>query len=108
MINVTEILAELCPNDSWSVVGEPQTESEYVESVIWNSEAPQPTWDELVAEWDAIKYKIDYDKVSAQRKFAYTQEADPIFFQWQRGEKTQQEWLDAVAAINDRYPYPAE
>ena len=48
------------------------------------------------------------DYIDSMRRGAYQQEADPIFFQWQRGEKTEQEWLDAIAAINARFPYPAE
>ena len=33
------------------------------------------------------------------RRAAYEAEADPIFFKWQRGEATEQEWLDKVAEI---------
>ena len=49
------------------------------------------------------------DAYNAQQKErrakAYTSEADPIFFKAQRGEATQQEWLDKVAEIAARYPY---
>lgn len=38
-----------------------------------------------------------------QRKFAYQNEADPLFFKWQRGEATQQQWLDKVAEIKKQY-----
>jgi|APGre2960657404_1045060.scaffolds.fasta_scaffold06790_4 hypothetical protein len=34
---------------------------------------------------------------------AYRTESDPIFFKWQRGEATQQEWLDKVAEIKLRW-----
>jgi hypothetical protein len=44
---------------------------------------------------------IDY---SALRRAAYALEADPIFFMSQRGEATQQEWLDKVAEIKARWP----
>lgn len=33
------------------------------------------------------------------RKQLYIKEADPLFFKWQRGEATQQEWLDKIAEI---------
>ena len=39
------------------------------------------------------------------RAQAYPKDSDPIFFQYQRGIKTQQEWLDAVAAVQAEYPY---
>jgi hypothetical protein len=40
----------------------------------------------------------------ANRKAAYIAEADPLFFKWQRGEATEQEWLDKIAEIKARYP----
>ena len=43
-------------------------------------------------------------KQSTLRAEAYPTESDPIFFQYQRGVKTQQDWLDAVNAIKARYP----
>jgi hypothetical protein len=43
-------------------------------------------------------------KVEAQRSEAYRNESDPLFFMSQRGEATQQEWLDKVAEIKARYP----
>lgn len=43
----------------------------------------------------------NYDDI---RKQDYQNESDPIFFKWQRGEATQQEWLDKIAEIKARYP----
>lgn len=42
---------------------------------------------------------------SELRAAAYPVDSDPIFFQYQRGQKTQQDWLDAVAAVKAKYPY---
>jgi hypothetical protein len=36
---------------------------------------------------------------------AYTVESDPIFFKSQRDEATKQEWLDAVASVDEKFPY---
>lgn len=41
-----------------------------------------------------------------KRSTAYRNEADPLFFQAQRGKATQQEWLDKIAEIEARFPYP--
>lgn len=38
------------------------------------------------------------------RRAAFSAEADPIFFEWQRGESTEQAWLNKVAEIRARYP----
>ena len=42
----------------------------------------------------------------AARAAAYANESDPLFFKWQRGEITKQEWQDKIAEIRARYPYP--
>lgn len=44
----------------------------------------------------------------AKRHAAYTAEADPLYFKWQAGEGTEEEWLAKRQEIRDRYPYPAE
>jgi len=47
------------------------------------------------------------DEVNAihesNRKQAYREESDPLFFKWQRGEVEKQEWLDKVAEIKQRW-----
>ena len=39
------------------------------------------------------------------RQWAFQQEADPIFFQVQRGEALMSDWLTKVEEIRQRYPY---
>ena len=46
------------------------------------------------------------EQIAALRRAAYQAESDPIFFKWQRGEATQQEWLDKIEEIRIRYPEP--
>ena len=47
---------------------------------------------------------------SAQRNraSAYTAEADPLFFKYQAGEVTKEEWLAKREEIRQRYPYPSK
>jgi hypothetical protein len=42
----------------------------------------------------------------ANRAAAYATESDPLFFKAQRGKATHQEWLDKIAEIEARFPYP--
>ena len=42
------------------------------------------------------------EQLDAAMRAAYQAEADPIFFKWQRGEATQQQWLDKIAEIKAR------
>ena len=51
----------------------------------------------LQAEWDA-------KAIDQQRQSAYQTESDPLFFKYQRGEATEQEWLDKVSEIKARFP----
>jgi hypothetical protein len=49
---------------------------------------------------------INYNNQQSELRLkAYPIDSDPIFFQWQRGLKTQQEWLDAVDKVKIQYPY---
>jgi hypothetical protein len=45
-------------------------------------------------------------QAEANRKAAYLSEADPLFFKSQRGEVTEQVWLDKIEEIKARYPKP--
>lgn len=44
------------------------------------------------------------EEIDALRKAAYQAEADPLFFKYQRGEATREEWLAKVDEIRARYP----
>ena len=46
------------------------------------------------------------EQQQAARAAAYALEADPLFFMAQRGKATQQQWLDKIAEIEARFPYP--
>jgi hypothetical protein len=56
--------------------------------------------------------KVDQTKVAdlkaaeaeANRKAAYEQEADPLFFKWQAGEATEAEWKAKRDEIKARFP----
>lgn len=43
----------------------------------------------------------------AKRAAAYTAEADPLFFKYQRGEGDRDEWLSKIEEIRSLFPYPA-
>ena len=66
-----------------------------------------PTEEELISvfpEYLQKKAERDNEIATIDRSEAYRNESDPIFFKWQRGEATQQEWLDKVNEIKQRYP----
>jgi hypothetical protein len=64
-------------------------------------------WTYVDGEWVApVVPPLTREQVEALRQADYALTADPLFFQWQRGEATEQEWLDAVQAVKDAHPYP--
>lgn len=74
----------------------------------WFSDSSKPTEDELLAQWADVQYRAQYNAVTVARQAGYQQTSDPIFMQYQRGEATEQEWLDAVQAVKDANPYPVK
>jgi outer membrane lipoprotein-sorting protein len=53
-----------------------------------------------------LQQKNQFNNQQKKKRFlAYTVESDPIFFKSQRGEATNQEWLDKIAEIDARFPY---
>lgn len=76
------------------------------EGIVWEDESPKPTQAELDAQWPQVQYQWQCAQVELQRRDAYEQHSDPIFFQWQRGDATELEWREAVAKVKAENPYP--
>lgn len=74
----------------------------------WFDDSPKPTEAELRAQWADVEYQASYDAVTIARQAGYQSTSDPIFMQYQRGEATEQAWLDAVQAVKDANPYPVQ
>jgi hypothetical protein len=88
------------------------------------TEAPPQYSDKQFAQWDGSDWVIQTvpepepepepapvpditrEDVEGERRLAYQSDSDPLFFGWQRGENTEQDWLDAVQAVKDANPYP--
>lgn len=72
------------------VIERPLTKEEKTEREAWAAEEP--------ARQRAF--------VEETRRQAYQRDADPLYFGFQRGDNTEQEWLDAVAKVKADNPYP--
>lgn len=85
--------------------------------------APPLTSDRQVAQWNGSDWSVvdlpnAKEEVPAQAKTtfelnadigamradAYRAQSDPLFFKFQRGEATKEEWLTSVDAIKNRFP----
>ena len=100
MIDYSAILSANYVNDQWTLNGDTY------DGLVWLSETPKPTQAELDAQWAQVDYQNQYNTVSNTRHAEYIKTSDPIFFEWQRGTKTQADWDNAVQAIKDANPYP--
>ena len=99
-MDISAILTHNYAGEEWSIADNSYS------SLVWLSDTPKPTLEELQAQWEAVEFEIEVERIESLRKAAYREETDPIFFSYQRGEATEQEWLDAVQAVKEQYPYP--
>jgi len=102
MTDYALVLSVVYPDEFWSLVGQ-----EY-DGLIWHGETPQPSKAELDAAWPQVQYDREMKRVRRARHAAYAafDGPDAIYLQWQRGDATEQDWLDAVQAVKDAHPYP--
>ena len=104
--SVYEVVPTPQPDYDWVAYNLVEKSPEPMANPLTNIPTYQQAW-ELVActpeeiQENTAKYNLEQDKLSQR---AYRDESDPIFFKWQRGEATEQEWLDKVAEIKALYP----
>jgi hypothetical protein len=99
-MDIPAILNQNYPGAQWLLNGD-----DY-EGLEWLDESPKPTKNTLEAAWPAVSLAISTEAVERARQIAYRETSDPIFFEYQRGDKTEAEWLAAVQAVKDAHPYP--
>ena len=78
------------------------------EIIAWYGPDPEPTVAEMQAAWDNFESTTGgFAKLNARRERSldYQLEADPLFFKWQAGEGTREEWIAKREEIKARYPY---
>lgn len=100
-MNIPLILNTNYKGSEWSLDGEDYS------GLTWISDTPKPTKAALEKQWEKVQYDVQVEAVNAQRLTAYQQESDPIFFEWQRGENTEQAWKDKITEIQARFPFPS-
>lgn len=63
-----------------------------------------PSNEEIAEAREELSSLINKIQIDQFRREAYQTRADPIFFKWQRGEATEQQWQDEIAAIRAEFP----
>jgi len=100
MIEYSAILATNYAEQQWALNGDTY------DGLVWLDDTTKPTQAKLDAQWPTVNYQVQYNAVSQTRHKDYIKTSDPIFFEWQRGTKTQADWEAAVQAIKNANPYP--
>lgn len=99
-MDITHILSRKYCGTEWTLNGDDYT------GLTWLSDSAKPTKKELEALWPTVQYEIAYEQVEKARANAYRETSDALFFEYQRGDATEAEWLAAVQAVKDAHPYP--
>jgi len=99
-MDITQILSSKFAGAEWTLSGDDYT------GLTWLSDTPKPTKKALEALWAEVEYETAYARVEQARQAEYQATTDPLFFEFQRGDVTEQAWLDAVQAVKDANPYP--
>jgi hypothetical protein len=101
-MDIATILTVKFPGSEWTLDGD-----DYA-GLTWLSDSAKPTEKVLEALWSEVQYEVAVERVEQARAEAYRETSDPIFFEYQRGDKTEAEWLAAVQAVKDAHPYPEQ
>lgn len=100
MIKIKDALQGLRPGAEWVL-----RNNEYSGLEWLDTKQAKPTEAEVIAEIAKLQAELPNKIAKENRAAAYKLEADPLFFKAQRNEATQQEWLDKVEEIKQRFPY---
>jgi hypothetical protein len=100
MTDYPAVLRAMWPDAEWSLTGD-----DYA-GLTWLDDSPKPTKKMLDDAWPQVSFELEYAEVKSARQFAYQQTADPLFFKWQAGSATKEEWEAERQAIQDAHPYP--
>ena len=80
------------------------------DQIVMKEGEKKPSKKQLKDYWEKYGDEIHKDQrrreANILRRNAYRNEADPLYLKWQRGEATEQDWLDKIAEIKERFPKP--
>jgi hypothetical protein len=80
-----------------------------LDGTVWTGTDDERTYPDpapIDAEYNRLMAELPHAIVEANRLLDYEKTSDPVYFKWQRGDGTQEEWLAAVAKVKENNPYP--
>jgi hypothetical protein len=100
MTDYAAVLTANYPGATWTL-----NANDYA-TLEWFGPGAKPSQAELDAAWPQVDYANKCLAVEADRRTAYEQQSDGLFFEWQRGDGTEAAWRAAVAKVKAENPYP--
>lgn len=78
-----------------------------LDTLYWaeDHEGVKPSPEEILAEYARLEAEAPVQRIKDLRRAAYSVEADPLFFKWQAGEVTKEEWETARETVKTKHPY---
>lgn len=61
--------------------------------------------EEFLTHPDDPPVPLTVEEIQERRRIEYVLTSDPLFFQWQRGEATEQDWLEAIERVKEQLSY---
>jgi hypothetical protein len=101
-MDIALVLTDKYPDTVWSLDGD-----DY-EGLEWLDDSPKPTKKALEQAWPEVQQAraVEAVRIARHQAYAAPDGPDAIFLQYQRGDATEQAWLDAVQAVKEAHPYP--
>ena len=101
--NLNNYLASLHPGAWWNWIDVSAGEI-YENILVLDDTKTLPSKEECEAGIIALQAEWDAKLINQQRQSAYQAESDPVFFEWQEGVATKEDWLAKKQEIKERFP----
>jgi len=102
-VKLSTYLLSLHPGENWFRQIDPSLGEVYSNYESLDSDKTIPSESDCQAGIQALQTQIDNIFSEEEKKNAFRAESDPLFFKWQAGEATEQEWLDKRNEIKARF-----
>ena len=88
----------------WFGLKDPSKGHVYENILVLDDTKTLPSKEECEAGIIALQAEWDARAINQQRQSAYQAESDPVFFEWQEGVATKEDWLAKKQEIKERFP----
>ena len=89
---------------AWFGWKDPSAGETYENILVHDNTKTLPSKEECEAGIIALQAEWDAKLIDQQRQSAYQAESDPVFFEWQEGVATKEDWLAKKQEIKERFP----